>query len=268
MNILKVLKVTVISSVVATSLFAASETIVKVNNEKITKDDIKKIYNIDYDKLSKEQKEQAIDMIVEKELIYQDAKKKKFEKEDSFNAKLEELKKALYVEFWKSDIAKNIKISDDEAKKIYDDQKEKFKVEDTALARHILVKTEDEAKEIIKEINSAKDKLSTFKELAKSKSIGPSKRVEGNLGWFPRSKMDKDFSDATFELKKDTYTKKPVKTQFGYHVIYLEDKKPAHNLEFSEVKNLIKQKMSVEELKVQLKKEFDAIKAKAKIEIK
>jgi parvulin-like peptidyl-prolyl isomerase len=265
---LKVLKATFISSIVATSLLASSETIVKVNSSKITKEDIKKIYNIDYDKLNKEQKEQAVDMIVEKELIYQDAKKKNFEKDSSFKAKLDELKKALYVEFWKADIAKKIKISDNEAKKVYDAQKDKFKVEDTALARHILVKTEKEAKDIIKEINSAKDKLSKFKELAKAKSIGPSKRVEGNLGWFPKSKMDKDFSNATFALKKNNYTKKPVKTQFGYHIIYLENKKPAHNLEFKEVKNLIKQKLSVEKLKVELKKQFEAIKAKAKIEIK
>lgn len=87
-------------------------------------------------------------------------------------------------------------------------------------AQHILVKTENQAKEILAEISSGKK----FEDLAKSKSICPSGKKGGNLGWFSHGQMVKEFQKAAFDLKKGQVSQ-PVKTQFGWHIIKCVDTK-------------------------------------------
>ena len=82
-------------------------------------------------------------------------------------------------------------------------------------AIHILVKTEQEAKDILKELNSG----STFQKLAELKSICPSGKKGGDLGWFGRGQMVPEFEKAAFALNVGQITDQPIKTQFGYHVI-------------------------------------------------
>jgi len=93
--------------------------------------------------------------------------------------------------------------------------------QEQAHARHILVATEDEAKQIIDELNKGGD----FAELAKEHSTDGSSQNGGDLGWFTADQMVKPFSDAAFALKDGEYTKEPVKSQFGWHVIELEGKR-------------------------------------------
>jgi len=87
-------------------------------------------------------------------------------------------------------------------------------------ASHILVKTEGEAYVALKAIREGK----SFEEIAKEKSLCPSKRQGGNLGWFGRGMMVKEFEEACFNGKKGQIVG-PVKTQFGYHIIRIEDAK-------------------------------------------
>jgi peptidyl-prolyl cis-trans isomerase C len=89
-----------------------------------------------------------------------------------------------------------------------------------ANASHILVKTEDEAKQIKEKLNQGKD----FGDLAKQYSSCPSKKKGGNLGWFSHGQMVKEFEKVTFKLKKGEISE-PVKTQFGWHIIKLNDRK-------------------------------------------
>jgi peptidyl-prolyl cis-trans isomerase C len=107
-------------------------------------------------------------------------------------------------------------VTDEELKKIYD---EKVPTGNEYKARHILVKEQKEANELIAEL----DKGADFAELAKQHSTGPSGKNGGDLGWFSPQQMVKPFSDATAKLEKGSYTKEPVETQFGWHVILLED---------------------------------------------
>lgn len=90
-------------------------------------------------------------------------------------------------------------------------------------ARHILVKTEDEAKKLIAEL----DKGADFGELAKANSLGPTGKNGGELGWFDAKQMVKPFTDSVKDMKPGTYSKSPVQTQFGWHVILLEDTREA-----------------------------------------
>jgi peptidyl-prolyl cis-trans isomerase C len=104
-------------------------------------------------------------------------------------------------------------------------------------ARHILVKTEDEAKEVIKELDAGKD----FAELAKEKSTDPNKSDGGDLGYFARGRMVKEFEEAAFTMPVGTYSKTPVKTDFGYHVIKIEDKRDAPPPPLDQVQDQVKQ---------------------------
>lgn len=110
----------------------------------------------------------------------------------------------------------NNPVSDDELQKLYDEQVPKG---NEYKARHILLKEEDEAKKLIEEL----DKGADFSELAKEHSTGPSGANGGELGWFSPKQMVAPFSEAAAALEKGSYTKAPVKTQFGWHIIILDD---------------------------------------------
>ena len=109
-------------------------------------------------------------------------------------------------------------------------------------ARHILVKSEDEAKAVIKELDGGAD----FAKLASEKSIGPSKAQGGDLDYFGRGQMVKEFEDAAFGLEAGAYTETPVRTQFGWHVIKVEDKRKSEPPTFEEAESALGQEMSQE----------------------
>lgn len=120
------------------------------------------------------------------------------------------------------------KVEAKDIKDYYDKNADKFMQPAAVKARHVLVKTEQEAKDVIKELDglSGQKLNDKFVELATTKSTGP-RQGGGELGWFAANQMVKPFSDAAFALKKGEITKKPVQTQFGFHVILVEDTKAA-----------------------------------------
>jgi len=120
-------------------------------------------------------------------------------------------------------------VSDEDLHKLYDQRVPKG---NEYKARHILVKDEAKAKELIKELDGGAD----FSELAKKNSTGPSGKSGGELGWFSPKQMVKPFSEAAAKLKKGTYTKEPVKTQFGWHIIMLDDVRSTTQPAFEKVK--------------------------------
>lgn len=150
-------------------------------------------------------------------------------------------------------------VSDDEIKARYDKEVAAAPPQTEVHARHILVKTEDEAKAIIAEL----DKGADFVALAKEKSTGPSKDDGGDLGYFGPGRMVKPFEDAAFALQPGEYTKTPVQTQFGYHVIKVEDKRQAAPPPLDQVKDQIRQ-LIVRDRYVELLKK---LKSETKIDI-
>ena len=103
----------------------------------------------------------------------------------------------------------------------YEEEATKLAATEQIQASHILLKTEDEANKVI----ALLDKGGDFAELAKQKSTGPSATEGGKLGFFGRGQMVPEFEKAAYAMKTGTYTKKAVKTQFGWHVIKVEDRK-------------------------------------------
>lgn len=116
-------------------------------------------------------------------------------------------------------VAQN-KPTDEALKKSFEERYAKQEGEEYK-AQHILVKTEEEAKKLIEELNGGAD----FTELAKAHSTGPTGKNGGELGWFDAGQMVKPFSDATKDLEPGKISQTPVKTQFGWHVIRLEEKR-------------------------------------------
>lgn len=151
------------------------------------------------------------------------------------------------------------KVTEEKIKKRYDELVAKYKPEDEVRARHILVQTEAEANDIIKQLKEGAD----FAKLAseKSKDTGSNKEG-GDLGYFTRDVMVKPFADAAFAMKIGDISEKPVKTDFGYHVIKLEDRRKSSPPPLSEVKDHISNQVG-QEMVNQLVKEMEA---KAKIE--
>ncbi|MGG7519256.1 peptidylprolyl isomerase [Allorhizobium undicola] len=127
--------------------------------------------------------------------------------------------------------------SDAEVKARYDKEIAALPKEQEVHARHILVKTEDEAKDVIKQLDAGKD----FAALAKEKSTDSNKDDGGDLGYFSKGRMVPEFEEAAFALKPGTYTKTPVKTQFGYHVIKVEDLRDAPPPSFDDVQQQVRQ---------------------------
>src|SRR5690606_36565284 len=131
------------------------------------------------------------------------------------------------------------KVSDADVKAANDKQAAEFEGEDEISARHILVKSKEEAEALIKELEGGKD----FAELAKEKSTGPSGPTGGDLGFFTKGQMVPPFEEAAFKFEVGQFTTEPVQTQFGWHVIKVEDKRKQPAPEPAEVQDQIRQEL-------------------------
>jgi peptidyl-prolyl cis-trans isomerase C len=134
------------------------------------------------------------------------------------------------------------KVSDEALKKRYADEVTKVPPSEELRASHILVKTEDEAKAVIKQLQGGAD----FAKLAKEKSTDTSAGNGGDLGYFGNGDMVPEFYAAAAKLKKGEYTKDPVKTQYGWHVIELTDRRTKAVPKFEEVKDQVKDQVTQE----------------------
>lgn len=134
-------------------------------------------------------------------------------------------------------------ITDDAIKTVYDADLKAHPPQPEIKARHILVKTEEEAKAIIDQLKGGAD----FAALAKAKSIDTASGKDGGeLGWFSKDTMVKEFSDAAFQMQRGDVSKTPVKTQYGYHVIQIEDSRMQIPPTLAERKDEIRQALGQE----------------------
>jgi len=161
--------------------------------------------------------------LIDLELIYQQAKKEGLTSQVDFLSKSElAFKELIYTTYLQNFIKEN-EITKNEIKKSYDNFVSNFNKTDYK-ASHILVSTKDEAKRIIKSLKKGGD----FKELAKVNSIDKeSKNNGGNLGWFSADDMVESFSNAIKKMVVNEVTDYPVQSQFGWHIIQLNEIKPS-----------------------------------------
>lgn len=250
----------VASVLLSTSLSAIDNKVyASVNGKDITLTDIQvaiKDPRINFDKLPKEQQKRILEQLVQKNILASKAMHSDIVNDEVYKKTLKttiaNIKEELALQVWMQKLSKEIKVSEKDMKDFYDKNKDKFVQKAQYKASHILLKTENEAKDIIKTLKKSKNLKEDFASLAKEKSTGPSSSNGGDLGWFSLDKMVPEFSQSLSLMKVNTTSATPVKTQFGFHVIYLSDMKKATTVSYDKAKDQIKMILSQNKFKEKL----------------
>lgn len=205
-----------------------------VNGHKINVADIKSAY--EHNPAVKEKASfedfynRTLDIFVDGEIVYQAAMNDNVTETPEYATQLKALKEELARKIY---LEKRVRgeVNDATVKKLYEDYKNSFKGEKEVKAKHILVDSENKAKEVIARLSQD----GNFDQLAKQYSKEPA-----DLGYFTRDVMVPEFSEAAFALKKGQYTKAPVQTKFGWHVILVEDIRDAKPRKLKEIEPQLK----------------------------
>lgn len=207
-----------------------------------------------------EDKEAALKELINIELVSQDAEKQNIDKRPNVASQLEWQRRSLLVGLSMREYIDKHPITEEELKKAYEARIANHTGKEYN-ARHILVTSEDEAKAIIKELGK---KDADFAKLAQEKSTDPAGKQGGDLGWFSSDQMVQPFAEAVAKMKKGEVSKKPVQTQFGWHVIKLEDTRETQPPTFESLEEQLRMQVSnqrVDDYIAELRKD-------AKIDIK
>ena len=242
------------------SAYAENKVIAKVDGVEITETDLKsaeleigaELANIP----KPQQRLVLLEFLIENQLLSQAAKKEKIDTQPDFQKRLAYYRKRAMRDIY---FDKHVRkaVTDAEAKKIYDQEIKQIPKEEIR-ASHILVETEKEAKDILATLKKGGD----FAKLAKEKSKGPSKTNGGDLNFFTKGRMVPAFEKAAFALKKDELSE-PVKTQFGWHIIKLTDKRDRQLPKFEQVKDRLLQRLVQQKAQTTVR----SLRAAAKIEV-
>ncbi|MGM0452749.1 MAG: peptidylprolyl isomerase [Thermodesulfobacteriota bacterium] len=250
-----------------------------------------------------ELKDNILDNLIEKELLYQESQeqgvavdsaevqsqldqiKNKFSDQEEFEKKIREMdytepllkqqiRENLAIQALIDEkVAADVEISDEEIESYYESNKKEFSVPEKIKARHILIKTsqdagEDEKAEAKNKIQDVQKKLKQdgdFAELAKEHSEGPSSKNGGDLGFFSRGQMVESFDEAAFALDTGEVSD-IVQTRFGYHLIKVEDRKSEEQKPFAEVKDTIHQQLKQQQVSQELEPFIESLKQKYPID--
>lgn len=175
---------------------------------------------------------------------------------------MEQNEMLLLINELQNSIVNSVEVSDAEIEKYYNENKDRFTVEEQVEASHILVEDEETAKEILNKLNNGSD----FAELAKEYSLDGSATRGGNLGFFPRGRMVKPFEEAAFALQVGEISE-PVKTDFGYHIIKVTDRQEAKTLSLEESKEDIRSTLLYQKQMETLRTYLMELRENAEVEI-
>lgn len=238
-----------------------------VNDKEITEQDIDallKNLNPQYQAQfqSEEGRRQLLTELINKELLYFDALDKGLDQEEAFLAQLEEIKSNFIKQYAMNKMLSDINVTEKEVKEYYEANKAKFKAPEKVKASHILIASEEQAEEVVEELNNGLD----FAEAAKKYSKCPSKDKGGDLGFFMKGQMVPEFEKAAFNMEIGEISE-PVKTQFGYHIIKVEDKQEEAEQEFEQVKDKITQQLLAQKQQKIYQEKVEELKGKYEVEI-
>jgi peptidyl-prolyl cis-trans isomerase C len=213
----------------------SSSIVARINNKTISlKDFENRISKLPprYQEVVNKRKLDYLHDLVDEELLFEEASRRCLQDKSEVKELLFEAKKKILIsKLIDTEINKNISVSDDELENYYKSHQDEFVEPERLRASHILVSDIDAAREILKDVKNGRD----FAELAREKSIDPSKVNGGDIGYFTKGQMIPDFEDACFKLKPGEISD-IVKTSIGFHIIKLTDRIPAQHKSFEQVK--------------------------------
>ena len=178
---------------------------------------------------------QLLEQLVNFEVFLKYAKENNIEEEEEFKTQLKRVQEEILVQYVYSKLMREATVEENELEEYYNANKNTFTEGESVRAKHILVATEDEALNVKKEIEEGL----SFEEAAQKYSTCPSNVSGGDLGFFHAGQMVPEFEKAAFEAEIGAVTE-PVQTQFGFHLVKVEEKKPAVVKSFEEVKEIIR----------------------------
>lgn len=241
--------------------------VAKVNEKEITQDDVMKFLNdigpqVAMQFQSPEGIQKVIDELVNQELLYLDAEKNNLDKDQEFQDVLKQNEEILLKNYALNRLIQDVEANEEEVKEYFEEHRDQFKMPRKAKASHILVGTEEEAKDILEKI----DEGMSFEEAAKEYSTCPSKEQGGDLGEFNEGQMVPEFEEAVFSMEEGSISE-PVKTQHGFHIIKLVQKSDEINTEFKDVKEDVHQHVIRLKQQERYTKKINDLKEKNKVEI-
>ena len=187
---------------------------------------------------SPQAKQQVLEQLIAFHLFHRMAVEEGITKSQEYEEMVEKLKVELASHMAATSVVEGIKIDEEEEKKYYEENQTAFQEKPQVSAKHILVESKEEAEKVAKEIEQGLG----FEEAAGKYSTCPSKDKGGDLGYFTKGQMVPEFEKAAFEGAAGELLG-PVKTQFGYHLILVDDKNEGEELAFSEVKDTLMEKL-------------------------
>jgi peptidyl-prolyl cis-trans isomerase C len=218
-------------------------TIVKLGNEEIKNSEVLDIWKglfpsgsaPDFASFDENIRQNVLRGLVSERLIYQEALKAGTDKNDDVKKRLAQAQKQIVIQSFVEQKAKTL-VTDEQLKAAYQTKADAAKGQEEVKARHILVEKEEDAKKIAADLKKGGD----FDKIAKEKSTDKGSGSKGgDLGWFSKEKMVPEFADAAFKMKKGE-TSGPVKSQFGWHIIKLEDRRPVQVASFDDMKESLR----------------------------
>lgn len=187
---------------------------------------------------SPEGRQAILSQLIASKLLLLDARANLYETEPAFKAELARVRENLLISYATDKAVSGVTVTDAEVKEYYEIHKGRFMNDETVNASHILVDSEEKANELLARIKNGEI---SFEQAAMENSNCPSGQNGGDLGDFGRGQMVPEFDSAVFAMEVGEISDAPVKTQFGYHLIQLNSKRPAENIPLSEIAEGIKE---------------------------
>lgn len=214
-------------------------------------------------KETRESKVRVLNSMIDEMLLVNEAKKNNFDKSEEYKKALAAAEKQLLINMMiRDEINNKLAVTEDDLKSWYEQNKKQFEASEQRQVRHILVEDEKLAKDLYRQLKKGAD----FITLARNNSIDKSSAVNGGfIPWFEKGQLVPEFEAAAFNLKKRGAISNIVKTQFGYHIIKLEDIKERPEVKFEDMKQQIEQRIKQEKSQTALQNYLIALKEKCKI---
>ena len=243
---------------------AVAQNAVIVNGKAIPKSQLDKLVDKTGKSDNPQVRDQAREMLITRELILQEADKRGVIQKESVRDQLEQSRVGVLVAAVFEDYVEREGVSDTDLKAAYENVKDQYTGKEYHV-EHILVDKEADAKAIIAQLKAG----ANFEDIAKTKSKDPgSAKNGGDLGWVSDKALVPEFSKAMVQLKNGQITDKPVKSQFGYHIIKMLDSRDAKAPSFDEMKEQLKQMIMADQnwQKAKFSEMMQKLRAKAKIQ--